>query len=817
MLKNYFKIAWRDLLKHKLYAAIKIGGFASSIATCVLIMLYMVHETSYDRFYPESGQVYRVVNQVTDEQGNLRKGTSMQAPLAPALKADFPNVEHAGRLLPSPLFGAGSNQVSTRENPESFYEEGFTFIDQELLDMLPLPMVYGTLAHALDEPNTVLLTKRKAAKYFPGINPIGKVIYLNNNKEKGLAVKGVIDDVPTNSHLHGYDFFVSLSGINFYDGEQENWTASNYVTYVKLKDNTGIEQLERQITDVVMNTYYIPRLREEGRQLPEILKSVRFILQPLADIHLKSYDVEDYKVTTDNRGDIRIIWLFGSIALFLLLIACINFINLSTAKSASRAKEVGLRKVAGSHRSSLMIQFLTESMLYSMLSIVFGLVLAWLFLPLFNELSGKSLFFPWFQWWLLPLVLAATLLVGLLSGLYPAFYLSSFRPVAVLKGQLSSGTKHPMLRSGLVIFQFTTSIILIIGTLIINSQMNFILHKNLGFDKNQVLVLEGTHTLQGQVQTFKEELKKLPQVQRASVGDYLPVRSEGVKRNGNPFWKEGKTKEEAAVQGQYWEVDADYLETMGITLAKGRNFNPQMATDSLSVVINQKLAKDLNLSTPIGAKITNNWRTYTVIGVVEDFIFESLKEGGLGGVCMTLGNSPTMIAVKVKGSDMTTTVREISALWNKFSPQQAIRYSFMDEGFALLYADVQRTGHIFTCFSVLAIIIACLGLFGLAAFTTEQRTKEVGIRKVLGASVSGILKLLSKDFLRLVFVAIVIATPLAWWAMNKWLEDFTYRIEIQWWIFALAGGAAVLIALATVSFQAIKAAIANPINSLRDE
>lgn len=814
MITNYIKIAWRNLLKHKLYSAIKIGGFAFSIAACILITLYIIHETNYDKTYPDGDRIYRIVGAFNDN-GKIAKGTMFQAPMSKAVKADFPEVEQVGRILPNTLFyGAGSNQVTTEDSPVSMYEEGFTYMDQELLDILQLPMVYGEAKTALNEPNSIVVTKSKAEKYFAGENPIGKIIYLNGNEAKPYTVKGVIDDFPSTSHLNAFSFLLTLTDVEFYPGEQENWGATNYPTYLKLKENVDIRQFEKKLTNEMLAKYWIPNMEKSGdKYASEMYESVNLFLQPINQIHLYSSDISDY--TQIQQGDIKFVWLFGGIAAFILLIACINFINLSTAKSANRAKEVGLRKVVGSYRSSLIAQFLSESLLYSVLSFAIGLLLAWTFLPLFNMLSGKDLNFPWAQWQLFPLLLLAALIVGLLAGLYPSFYLSGFKPIRVLKGEVSRGSKSPILRNGLVVFQFATSIMLIIGTLVINSQMNFILNKKIGFDKDQIMVLQGTNTLGGQIQTLKEEVQQLPQVKLASVGDYLPVRMGGVKRNGNPFWKEGKTKEEAAVSGQFWGVDENYLSTLGMKLVEGRNFSKDLATDSQSVIINQKLAKELGLKNPIGARITNG-TLFTVIGVVEDFNFESLKDE-VEGLCMVLSNSPTMLSIKISGPDMASAIQAISATWKKFSPDQAIRYTFLDEGYANMYDDVQRTGNIFNSFAVLAIFIACLGLFGLAAFTTEQRTKEIGIRKVLGATVNGIIQLLSKDFLKLVLVAIIIASPIAWWGMRQWLNDFAYRIDIEWWVFALAGLLALVIALLTVSWQAIKAAVANPVKSLRNE
>jgi len=817
MLKNYLKIAWRNLVKHKMYAAIKIGGFAFSIAACILISLYILHETRYDKDYPDGDQLYRIVGAFNDD-GKINKGTYFQAPLSKAIQADLPQIELAGRLLPNTLFyGAGSNQITTSESNVSIYEEGFTYMDQELLDMFHLPMVYGAAHDALIAPQSIVLTKSKAEKYFPGKNPVGKLIYLNGDREKPYTVKGVLEDFPSTSHFANFSFFLTLEGVVFYPGESENWGATNYPTYIKLRKGTDIATFEKQLTRDVIDRYWVPNMKAAGNvDADKLVKEVNLYLQPVKDIHLYSYDISDYPQF--QHGDIRV-WLFGAIAGFILLIACINFINLSTAKSANRAKEIGLRKVVGSYRHHLIGQFLAESTLYSVLSFLVAVMLAWVLLPLFNTLTDKQLSFPWNQWLFSLAVVNAAILVGIMAGIYPSLYLSGFRPIAVLKGDLNKGAKNPFLRNGLVIFQFVTSILLIVGTLVINGQMQFILNKKIGFDKDQVLILQGTHTLGNQIKALRDELKKRPEVQNVSIGDYLPIHVGGIKRNGNPFWKDGKTKEQASTGGQFWAIDENYLPTLGMELVAGRNFSKDLATDSQSAIINETLAKGLGLKQPIGARITNNnnnANVLTVIGVVKDFNFESLRDK-MDGLCMVLGDSPTMVAVKIDKKHMSQAVSVISAVWKDFSPHQAIRYTFLDEGYAAMYADVQRTGNIFISFAVLAIFIACLGLFGLAAFTTEQRTKEIGIRKVLGSSVTGIVQLLSKDFIRLVFVAIVIASPLAWWAMNKWLEDFAYRIHIEWWMFCLAGLLAIMIALFTVSYQAIKAALANPVKSLRSE
>jgi len=811
MIKNYLKIAVRQLLKQKMYAAIKVGGFALSIAACLLIALYIREELSFDKSYPDADRIYRIVGQYNMDNIH-EKGVDWPAVMGRTLKSDFPEVEKFGRLMPNSLFwGAGSNELKRSDAPENTHEEGFAYADQSLIDILKLPMVYGDATHALSEPYTMVISKSKADKYFPGQNPVGKVMFLNNNKSKAYKIGAVMQDLPTTSHLHQYNFLLTLAGVEFWNGEQTTWQASNYHVYVTLKSGTDIARFNKKVTDRIINNYYIPDMIKSGdKNASKIANALTMYAQNIADINLRSYDIHDGM----SHGDIRFIWLFGAVAGFILVIACINFINLSTAKSANRAKEVGLRKVVGSQRSGLIQQFLTESLLYSFFSFVLGLILAVILLPYFNVLASKSLTIPWQQWWLLPTVMASAVVIGVVAGIYPAFYLSSFKPAEVLKGQLSSGSRSSGLRNGLVVFQFTTSIILIISTFIIYNQMQFILNKKVGFEKDQVVMIQGTNTLDNAVKNFKDELLKLSSVKSVSVSDFLPVA--GTKRNGNEFHNEGKVKEEAGVGSQFWDVDEDYIKTFGMKLVAGRNFNPAMKTDSQAVIVNQTLVKRLNLKDPIGKRIVNYGAPKQIIGVVQDFNFESLRDG-IDPLVMHLSNSNSIVSVKVKTGDMKNTLAEITRTWKSFSPNQPIRYTFMDERFANMYADVQRMGRIFTSFAILAIIIACLGLFALAAYMAEQRSKEIGIRKVLGASIGNITTLLSLNFIKLVFIAIIIASPIAWWAMTKWLQDFTYRIPIGWEVFVFAGMVAISIALLTVSFQSIKAAIANPIKSLRSE
>lgn len=813
MLVNNLKIAWRNITKNKLYSSIKIGGFAFSIAICILIVLYIKHETSYNKFYPNVDRIYRIVSQIPDGDDVMR-GLSLTAPAAKAIKDEVPAVEQSGRILPNPLFGAGGNQLTVGSKPENYYDDGFVYVDQSILEMFPSPIIYGQLDHALDNPNTIVLTKGKAAKYFKD-NPVGQQIYLNNDKSKPYTITAVIDDIPSNSTLYGYTFFMSLAGEPFYLGEQNNWMATNYTVYVKLKENSDPEQTQSVIQKVYIEGHLIPETLKAGGKIRSYVHQLKMTLQNAVDIHLYSSGIRDDKVSTLNRGDIKMIWAFASIAAFILLIACINFINLSTANAATRAKEIGIRKTIGSDRKSLIDQFMVEAICYSLISLIIGLILAWVLLPLFNNLANKSLEIPIFSWYFIPTLLVALIFIGSIAGIYPALYLSGFKPISALKNKQQSNPKSSLLRNSLVTFQFATSIILIVSALVANQQINFILNKDLGYSKDQVIVLRGLKTLSQDLGSLKNELKSLPYISNVSVGDYLPVPIDGVKRNGNAFSLDDKKDVELPRGGQVWLVDDDYLSTFELRLSEGLNFNPKLASDSSATIVNKKLVQQLGITHPIGAKI-NNGQSLTIIGVVDDFIFESLKEES-GPVSLVLGNSPSLLSIKVKAGHIDQSLAQITKVWDKFSPSQKINYSFLDEGFESLYQDVERTKNIFTCFAFIAIFIASLGLFGLATYITQQRTKEIGIRKVLGASSIGLLTLLSSNFIKLVFIAIVIAVPISWWTMDTWLQDFNYRIEINWLYFILAGFSAILIAIVTISYQTLKVIRANPVNSLRDE
>lgn len=808
MLENYLKIGWRNLTKQKMYSLIKVGGFSMGIASCLLIALFIRQELSYDRSYPDGDRIYRVVEQYNDN-GEVHKGVSFPAPMANVLKEEYPEVEKVGRFNPVKIFSSGSKVIRRVDMPEIFHENGFAYIDQSLVEILHIPFVYGNADQALTEPNSIVITKRKADKYFPNENPLGKLLILNSESARTYKITGVIEDFPITSHLQA-DFLITLSEFEFWPGEQTAWHASNYLTYVMLRPGADKVQLEKKLLSL-LKKYYLPRMIEWGETNPmEKLKKSSFALQPVKDIYL-NLD----RVTDDlPHGDIRYVWLFGAAAIFILIIACINFINLSTAKSASRAREVGIRKVVGSLRNSLIKQFLTESLLYSFFSFTMAVLLAWLTLPYFNSLLGKPLVFNWTEWWLLPILITGALVVGIVAGLYPSFYLSSFRPIQVLKGNISRGAKAFHARNVLVIFQFTTSIVLIVSTAIIYRQMEFVLSKKLGFDKDQVLLVQSTNMLGDQINIFKNELLQLTGVKSATISEFLPV--EGTTRDRNGFWTAEQTKENQ-IGGQIWRVDHDYIRTMGMKILEGRDFSVEMPTDSQAVIINQTMAKSLSMKDPVGQRITNGWEGFwSVVGVVEDFHFESMQKN-INPLCLVLGSSPSIVSVKVNTDDMPGLIRSVTKVWEKFSPNLTIRYNFLDERYSVMYSDVQRIGRIFTSFTVLAIIVACLGLFGLSAFMVEQRGKEISIRLILGASVKSVFQLLTGNFVKLVMISLIIAAPIAWYLMQKWLEDFAYRIDIGFDVFLLSGLMAIGIALLTISYQSIRAASINPVKNLKSE
>ncbi len=813
MIKNYLKIAWRNLLKNKVFSVINIAGLAIGLACFLLISLYVLDELSFDKFYDNADRIYRI-------SANIRfGGADLNYPLSSdmmgqVLKKDYPEVEEYVRIYNS----NGSRLV--KKGNDFINEPNVCYADSTMFRMFNLPAITGDLKNALNEPNTVVVTEKIAKKYFGTTeNAIGKSLETNDNKQTLYKITAVIKDIPHNSHF-GFDFFFSMKNLDYHFGE---YLSHNFHTYLLLRKGTDYHAFEnKQFADYI-NRYLLPELKQvmQINTLDDLNKSgnkLVYYLTPLTRIHL--YSALQYEFLPG--GNIQYVYIFSAVALFILLLACINFMNLTTAKSANRAREVGIRKVLGSEKKELIAQFLTESVLMAVLSSVIAVAIAYLVLPLFNSIADKtmilqSLFSPV----ILPLLIALPFVVGLLAGSYPAFFLSAFKPIEVLKGKFKSGGKSGGLRGVLVVFQFTTSIILIIGTIVIYRQLHYIQTKNIGYDKSQVLIINEAYTLDKNVTSFKEEMLKVPGVEKATVSSFLPVNSS---RSDNVYSSSPIMDSKNGFDMQAWQVDYDYLPTLGMQLLKGRNFSKDFGGDSATVIINETTAHILGYDDPIGKRLygnpENNNSTervpYTIVGVVKNFNFESLKQT-VGPLAMFLKPSTGLLSFKIQAANTTDIVKQAENKWKLMAPGKPFSYRFLDDSFSQMYSAEQRIGKIILIFSVLAILIACLGLFGLSIFIAEQRTKEIGIRKVLGANVGGIVQLLSKDFIKLVAIAFVIAAPLAWYCMTQWLKDFAYRIDISWWIFLLAGVLAIVIAIATVSFQAIKAALMNPVKSLRTE
>jgi putative ABC transport system permease protein len=808
MIKNYFKIAWRNLLKNKTFSLINIAGLAIGISTCLIIMLFVYDEWRYDKYNEKADQIVRVVLKGA-MSGEQIKEAFVMAPVAQTLKKEYPEVVDATRIREY-----GTPKVTLGD--KTFKNAKFAFVDDNFFQVFTLPLIKGDAKTALLEPNTIVITQSLAHTYFGNEDPMGKMLELKELKQL-YKITGVAADVPTNSHFH-FDHFASME--SHADAKSDSWMSGSFHTYLVLQKGFDFRKLEAKLpltVDKYMDAQLKAQLGMNMKEFREKGNSIGFALQPLTDIHLQS--TFSTLSNFEPSGDIRYVYIFSAVALFMLLIACINFMNLSTASASKRAKEVGIRKVLGSIKSNLISQFMIESVVLTFISLLLALVLVKSGLPLFNSLADKKLTF---QTLIQPSVALALLgfglFIGLVAGSYPAFYLSSFKPIAVLKTKFAAKGKGLGLRSGLVVFQFIISVILIVGTTVVYQQLAFIQNKKLGYDKDQLLVLRNTYLLGKNENVLKQNLLQDPRVASVTTSAFTPAGPTDTNMSGS-YPDENSNHVRRTI---LYQVDDKYIPTMGMEMKKGRNFSKDLATDSSGVIINEALAKNFGWGESALGHIVNRLRdteggtkAYKVIGMVKDFHFKTLHEE-IAPMMMVLEESHGLI-IKVKTKDVSSLLTSIKTEWEKFNTEEPFSYAFIDELFYKTYTAEQKTGTILFIFAGLTIFIACLGLFGLATFTAEQRTKEIGIRKVLGASVPNIIALLSKEFIVLVSVAILIATPIAWWAMTKWLQDFAYRITINVWIFVLAGVMALLIALLTVSFQAIKAAVANPVKSLRTE
>ncbi|MGE5811211.1 MAG: ABC transporter permease [Ignavibacteria bacterium] len=805
MIKNYIKVALRNLLKYKGYSFINILGLAIGITCCLLILLFVQDELSYDRFHKKAANIYRIgINGALGT--NQFQAVTTAPPVGKAMVQDYPEILAYTKVT---TFGF----PVMRYKDKVFSEEKFYWADSNYFDLFTVEFLKGNPKTALIDPNTVVITERMAKKYFGNEDPMGKS--LNSDNRIDYKITGIVKEYPHNSHFH-FDFLGSMYSYNLGDAF---WLNNNFNTYILLRKDADPELLESKFKDFVRK-YIAPYMQSAlNLDYEDLIKKggkYEYFLQPLTDIHLHS----DYTGELEPNSDISYVYVFSFIAVSILLIACINFTNLSTARSSNRTKEIGVRKTLGSSRQQLVKQFLTESVLMTLVAVFIAVILIEITLPYFNNLIGKNLSAGYLSnFFSIPSLIFFILLVGSFAGAYPAIFLSSFNPVKVLKKNISVNGKNSWLRNLLVVVQFAVSIALFIGTIIVYNQLEYISGKKLGFNKDQIIVVEKTDDIGKFMESFRTELLSIPGVKSASNSTTLF----GKQFFNNTYRKTGSNDNRIA---NVMYADYNLASAYELQITMGRYYSQEFGSDSTALVLNESAVKEFGVEgDPIGQQISNSFNgdeivNLTIIGVVKDFHYESLKQK-ISPLIIRLFNSDFLfgkyVSVKVTGNNIDKKLQQIKSVWHKFAGNQAFEYFFFDEDFAKLYTAEKRTSLIVAVFSVLAIFIACLGLLGLAAFTTEQRTKEVGIRKILGATVPGIILLLSKDFTKWVIIANLIAWPAAYFVMNKWLEDFAYRINIPLWSFVIAGVSALVIALITVSYQALKAAVTNPVKSLRYE
>lgn len=804
MIKNFLKIALRSLWRDKFFSLLNISGLAIGIACCLLIMTYVNYELSFDKHFENSANIHRMI---VSGSFNGDDFTSSQAP-SPAggtFKEQVPGVSQKLRLRNS------GNWVMKYEE-KVFNENNVVFADETFFDVFSIPLLMGNPDDVLLNKNTMAMSETMAKKYFGEENPIGKVLKLDNRTD--FEVRGVYADIPDNTHF-SFDFLLSfITRENEYNEQQ--WLSNNYETYLVLDDNVKVDQVVANINEIAIDKMGVELKQYLDMSFDDFKKAgnnFEYLLQPLHDIHLKSDNYGGY----ETEGDITYVYIFTAIAAFILALACINFMNLSTARSANRAKEVGIRKVMGSFRAQIIYQFISESILITFLAGLIGLGLATVVIPFFNDFADRQMELSFVT--NLPLVLVGSMVVGFLAGLYPAFFLSAFSPAKVLKGNLSTGMKSGALRKVLVSFQFFVSILLIIGTFSILNQLTYIQNKKLGFEKDQVMVVHNAFMLRDNTQAFRNALLQNSEIENVAYSSFLPTTSS---RSNTVFFPDAVIDQEKGVLSQNWSVDYEYLDVFGLEISDGRFFSKEYVTDSTAMVINETAAKMFGIENLEGAVIgdfnddASGLDRYTVVGIVKDFHFESLKDK-IRPVIMRLGNSTGLASLKVNSGNMQATMDRVETSWNEMAPGQPFEYSFLDDRFTNMYQAESKLGNIFSVFAGLAIVIACLGLFGLAAFTAQQKTKEVGIRKVLGASMVQLIYLMSREVSILIMISFVVASGLGWLGVDWWMQSFSYRPPINLGVFLLAGAGAFVIALLTMSYQSVKVAVANPVKALRNE
>jgi len=789
MLKNYLTVALRTMLRHKFFSFITIFGLAVAIGSCLVITLFVKDELSYDKHHEDADRIYRVVKDFVNDDGSRIPDATTPPALSNVLQNEIPEIQHVVRLFPS-----WGREYYVRTADKKFIEKNVYRADSSIFDVFTLPFVYGNARTAFSDPQNVVLTASTAKKYFGEGNPIGKTLELD---DMGLReVSAVIADIPSHSHFN-FDFLISTRTLR--GNIDADWGFYNFYTYVKLKENTSIGTVEPKI---------VAAFKKHNPQNNNI-----FYTQALTGIHLDSH----LKWELLPNSDRSYVYIIITIGLFIIVIAGINYVNLSTARSSLRAREIGVRKVTGANRASLVRQFLSEAVLTTLLATIIGFLIAQLLLPAINSITQKELSLFSGNTFILIAAFGGALFVGMLAGIYPALFLSSFDPARVLKGE-TTGNRTFRLRKVLVVVQFTISIILITGALVIHRQVDYVQSAKLGFDKEQVVVVNDAGMLsRSQRKILKQQFTELPGVKIAGTAD--------GELGGQNWTNDIRAKgSDNAQLVNFLNVDGGFLEALQLELIAGRGFSEQFPRDTMDgIILNETAVKQLGIPSPaVGQQVVwaeNEDTTYyaTVLGVVKDFHFTSLRNEIKPFAFVTDNSRQWYFVLRLEGDDIAGTMAQVQATWEKHVEARPFRYYFLDDTFDSLYRSERNFRTVFFYITALAIIIACLGLFGLASFATEQRTKEIGIRKVLGASVPHLVGLLSKDFIRLVFFAACIATPISWYVLRRWLEDFAYRIDIGWFVFVLAGVAAVFIALATISFQAIRAAAANPVKNLRTE
>lgn len=811
MFKNILKASLRSLLRRKLNAVVSVSGLAMGLTCCLLIFLFVTDELAFDRHHENADRIFRIVS-------DIRFGTEESmlavapAPLAEAFEREIPGIAAAARFRDRGSFLVG-------RGARTFKEENVVFADRGVFEIFTIPLLSGSAETILKDPNSLVLNRSAALKYFPEGDPVGKILRLDD--EQDFRIDGVFEDMPRTSHFH-FDFIVSMEHLD--QSRNGAWYSNNFQTYILLKEGASPGKVE-SVVPALVEKYLGPQVEELfGASYSEMVEAgnhVRYTLQPLTDIHLRSDLIAEF----EPNGSVDFVYLFSGVAIVILIIACTNFMNLATAQAVARSKEIAVRKVLGSDRFRLVLQFLTEAVVVSFVSLLLAVGLTELLLPQFNLLTGKGIQdITALRGWLgiLPLI---AIVVGLMSGSYPALVLSGLRPGLVLGGKTGKGRRAGFIRNLLVVFQFSVAVALIAGTLVIRDQMSFIHNKKLGFEKEHVLVIHDAYGLGNQLAAFQKELEQDPAVKQTTLSGFLPVKSN---RADTGFWPGSTGNPADAVSMQIWKVDFGYLETMGMTLSEGRNFSEQLGSDEQSIILNREAADRFGFNEAIGQQIQtfayipgkgvdrDSVESYTVVGVIDDFHFSTFKDN-IGALGLKLGRSASMLSVRFETDDIPALVGRVDDKWRAFAPNLPFEFSFLDQRFDSMYRAEQKSEQLLFGFSIVAIFITCFGLFGLASFVTEERTKEIGIRKVLGASVTSILMMVSRQFILLVLISNLLALPFAYFIGSRWLTDFAYRTEIGASIFIFSAMLSTGVALVTISYRAFKAAWADPVVSLRYE